>query len=132
MSFLMLSLLVRIVVVVFLFVDKLGDQRVGVCMCVRPIVDKLVLCGHAFFLSFELLWEIHCLSLLLLVRIVVVVLSSNSLTNVWGFACAYNQLSTNSIGVGMRSPCRLSYCGKIVVCRLSALFVVVSSGCRCR
>ena len=70
MSFLILSLLVRIVVVVF--VDKLGDQRVGVCTCVQPIVDKLVLYGHAFFLSFELLWEIHVLSLWLLVRIVVV------------------------------------------------------------
>ena len=48
-SFPSLSLLIRIVVVV-VFVDKLGDQRVGVCMCVQPFVDKLDLCGHAFSL----------------------------------------------------------------------------------
>ena len=45
-----LSLLVRIVVVVVVVVvvDQLGDQRVGDCMCVQPLVDKLDLCGHVF------------------------------------------------------------------------------------
>ena len=60
-----LWLLVRIVVVVI--ADKLVDQRVGVCMCVQPIVDKLDRCGHAFFLSFELLWDNRCLSFVSLV-----------------------------------------------------------------
>ena len=58
-------LLVRIVVVVF--VVKFVDQRVGVCMCVQPTVDKLDRCGHAFSLSFELLWENRCLSFVCLV-----------------------------------------------------------------